>query len=83
MRDGVTRVLDDHPRIWRDTIQVRFRALGASSLDVEVMAWFMVQDWNQFVAIREEVLLSIMEVVEDAGASFAFPTHTLHIRKEA
>ena len=82
VRDGVARVLRDHACIWRDTIQVRFRALGASSLDVEVMAWFTVKDWDHFVAVREEVLLSIMEVVEREGASFAFPTQTLHLRKE-
>lgn len=45
------------------------------------MAWFTTSDWNEFVAIREEVLLSFMEVVEKAGTSFAFPSQTVYLRQ--
>jgi MscS family membrane protein len=58
---------------------VRFAQLGASSLDVEVMAWFQTSDFGEFQAIRQEVLLQFMEVVEAAGTSFAFPTRTVHL----
>jgi MscS family membrane protein len=78
---GLERVLREHPKIWPDTIVVRFVGFGASSLDVEVMAWFQVTDWNAFQAIREEVLLAFMEVVEGAGSSFAFPTQTVHLER--
>ncbi len=76
---GIERVLRDHPRIWPDAVIVRFKELAASSLDIEVMAWFEVPDWGAFQACREEVLLGFMRVVEEAGASFAFPTRTLHL----
>jgi MscS family membrane protein len=77
--DGVEARLRAHPAIWPDTVQVRFVALGASSLDVEVMAWFQVSDWQAFLAVRQDVLLQFMEVVEGAGTSFAFPTRTIHV----
>lgn len=76
---GVEGILRQHPKIWPDTIAVRFAALGASSLDIEVMAWFQTADFNEFRVIREEVLLRFMEVVEQAGTSFAFPTQTVHV----
>jgi MscS family membrane protein len=76
---GVERVLREHPRIWPDAVIVRFAGLGASSLDVEVMAWFRTQDFGEFQLIRQEVLLGFMDVVERAGSSFAFPTHTVHV----
>jgi MscS family membrane protein len=80
---GIENVLRAHPRIWPDSLTVRFREIGASSLDVEVMAWFRTTDWDEFVAIRQEVLLRFMEIVEQAGTSFAFPTRTVHLAPPA
>jgi MscS family membrane protein len=79
---GFGRVLDEHPKSWRESKTVRFVAFGASSLDIEIMAWFETSDWSEFLAIREEVLLAFMAVVQDAGAAFAFPTRTVHLRSE-
>ncbi len=76
---GFERVLREHPRIWPDAVVVRFREFAASSLDIEVMAWFQTSDWGEFQLIRQEVLLRFMEVVERAGTSFAFPTQTVHV----
>jgi MscS family membrane protein len=76
---GLERVLSEHPKIWPDAVTVRFKELAASSLDIEIMAWFTTSDWAEFQAIRQDVLLSFMKVVESAGTSFAFPTRTVHL----
>jgi MscS family membrane protein len=76
---GLERVLREHPRLWPDTVTVRFSGFAESSLNVDVMAWFLTSDWNEFLAIREDTLLRFMEVVEREGSSFAFPTRTLHM----
>ena len=77
--DGFEQVLRAHPRIWPDTVVVRFAGFGASSLDIEIMAWFVTTDFNEFRQCRQDVLLGFMGVVESVGTSFAFPTQTLHI----
>jgi MscS family membrane protein len=79
---GLERVLREHPAIWPDAVVVRFREFGASSLDIEVMAWFQTPRWDEFQLIRQEVLLQFMQVVEEARSSFAFPTRTLHLVSE-
>ena len=56
--------------------------LAASSLDMEIMAWFTTREWAEFQLIRQEILLAFMEVVEGAGTSFAFPTRTVHVVQE-
>jgi MscS family membrane protein len=76
---GLEQVLRAHPKIFADNIIVRFKELAASSLDIEVMAWFLTTDYPEFQLIRQETLLAFMEVVEKAGTSFAFPTRTVHI----
>jgi len=77
--EGFERVLRSHPDIWPDVLVVKFKEFGASSLDLEIMAWFQVPTWGDFQRCREEVLLGFMQVVEDAGTSFAFPTRTVHV----
>ncbi len=76
---GIERCLREHPKIWPDALPVRFRAFADSALEIEVMAWFQTADWNEFTAIRQEILLQFMEVVEGAGSGFAFPTRTVHL----
>jgi MscS family membrane protein len=76
---GLEGVLRAHPKIWPDAVVVKFSGFGASSLDVDIMAWFQTSDWGEFQGIRQEVLLSFMDVVEKAGSSFAFPTRTVHM----
>lgn len=73
------RILRAHPKIWPDTVVVRFAGFAASSLDIEVMAWFQTGDWDVFRECRQEVLLGFMRAVEQAGAAFAFPTQTIHL----
>jgi len=75
----VERELREHPKIWPETVVVRFGALGSSSLDIEVMAWFQTSDWGEFQLIRQNVLLDVMQIVEQAGTAFAFPTRTIQV----
>ena len=76
---GLEQTLREHPKIWPEGITVRFRELNPSSLDIEIGAWFGTSDNDEFQTIRQEILLQFMEVVEQAGTSFAFPTRTVHV----
>jgi MscS family membrane protein len=73
------RLLRGVPEVWPDTIVAKFGALGASSLDVEVLCWFQTSNFDEFRRIRQEVLLGILRVVREAGTSVAFPTRTVHL----
>ncbi|MBA3465141.1 MAG: mechanosensitive ion channel family protein [Deltaproteobacteria bacterium] len=78
--EGIERLLREHPKQFDSTeITVRFLAFGQSSLDVEVISMFATSEISEFRAIRQELLLGIMDVVEKAGSSFAFPTRTVHL----
>jgi MscS family membrane protein len=77
----IERTLREHPKIWPDTVVARFAEFGPYSLNIEIMVWFLVTDFNDFRAIREGVLFDIMTIVEQEGAAFAFPTQTLHLQR--
>ncbi len=76
---GVEAALRAHPKLWPDSVAVHFAELGESALQIEVMAWFLAADFDEFKGIRQEMLLSFMEVVQAAGTSMAYPTRTVHL----
>ena len=76
---GFERVLRAHMKIWPASVQVRFTQFSESSLDITINCWFMTSDGDEFALYRQEVLLAFMDVVEQAGTDFAFPTHTVHL----
>jgi MscS family membrane protein len=75
-------MLHGHPRIDRDTVRVRFADYGASSLDVDIRFYAMTREWNDFYAIKEDVLFRIKTIVEQSGTGFAFPSQTLYMSKD-
>jgi MscS family membrane protein len=75
----IERVLREHPKFHAEGLSVRFIELGASSLNVEVVCFFATRDFEEFTLIRQEVLLSFLNIVEKAGTRIAFPTRTLHL----
>jgi MscS family membrane protein len=70
------------PKIWPDAVVVRFGKLAPCSLDVEVLAWFLTTSIGEFQAIRREILLGFMDVVERSGTGFAFPIRTVYLAQE-
>ncbi|HEX2165356.1 MAG TPA: mechanosensitive ion channel family protein, partial [Thermoanaerobaculia bacterium] len=77
------RLLDEHPRVLPEPSRVRFVGLGASSLDLEMYAYVDTDDFNDYLAVQEELLLSTMEIVHAAGSDFAFPSQTLYLGRDA
>ncbi|MDQ3363961.1 MAG: mechanosensitive ion channel family protein [Myxococcota bacterium] len=76
---GIERVLRAHPRTYQDEMVVKFFRLSDSSLSIEVQAWYAANDYGAFRTWRQDMLLAFMEVVEQAGTAFAFPTQTVHV----
>lgn len=72
-------LLDRHPKVDPSVARVRFVGFGESSLDVEIFCHVLTVDWNEFLGLREELLLQIMEQVAEAGVELAFPSRTVYI----
>ena len=68
------RLLLAHPKVHRDPARVRFIGFGASSLDVEIFAYTLTTDMNEFLAIQEDIFLRIMEIITASGSNFAMPS---------
>ena len=60
-----------------DGARTHFVRYSESSLDIEIFAYIRTREQAEFLAIREELLLAIMETIANLGASIAFPTRTI------
>ncbi len=76
------RVCFGHPKIENDTLRVRFGAFGPSSLDVNVRVYALVQDWNEYHAIREDLYFRFMDLIEESGTGVAFPSTTVYMARD-
>ena len=75
----VEEYLKGNPDIDQEFMLVKFTTFNASSLDLFVYCFTVTTDWTQHLAIRQDVNLKIMSMVEEMGMSIAFPTQTLHL----
>lgn len=81
--EGVRKLLREHPGVRKDLLEVHFKNMSESSLDVMVYFFLNVDTWSEELAARHAILLQIMTLAEQMALSFAFPTRTLHLEKAA
>ena len=67
------QVLANEPKVEVGKIPVRFVGAGAYSLDVEVAAYVMTGDNDEFLAIQQELLFKLLQAIEHAGTGLAVP----------
>jgi MscS family membrane protein len=77
--DGLKKIVDDHPKTWKDFYHIRFNNMSAYSLDIMFYIFLDVPTWAEELEYKEEILLSIMKLAKQLGINFAFPTQTLHM----
>ena len=79
----IRRLLYSHPKVETKTVRVRLTDIAGSSLSVEVVAYILTRDFNEFAAVREDLLLRMMDVMEDSGGGLALPSQTLYLSRDA
>jgi MscS family membrane protein len=75
-------LLASHPKVDPQDLRVRLVGFGQHSLDVELFAYIRTTEWLEFLAVREEIYLRIMEAVAAAGTSFAVPSRTAYLARD-
>ncbi len=78
----IRRLLYSHPKVETKTVRVRLTDIAGSSLNVEVLSYILTRDFNEFAAIREDLLLRMMDVMEDSGGGLALPSQTLYLSRD-
>jgi len=75
----IRTLLSEHPALAPDAVQVNFTDFGASSLDILIQCFTITPNWNEYMDVREDVCLKVMESLEELGLQFAFPSRTVYL----
>jgi MscS family membrane protein len=76
------KLLLDHTRVATETARARFVGFGDSSLNIELFAYVTTKDWLEFLAVREDLMLRVMDLVERSGTAIARPSQTLYLSRD-
>jgi MscS family membrane protein len=71
-----------HPMVSPDPARVRFAGFGTYSLDIEIFAYVQSADYNAYMGVLEDLNLRIMDLVEEAGTGFAFPSQITYLTRD-
>lgn len=80
--EGIRALLEAHPEVYQEFFLVNFTDFGASSLDIFVYYFTKTTVWAEYLAVRQDVNLKIMRLLETLGMEVAFPTRTIHMHSE-
>ncbi len=75
----IRELLLGHPKVTPEPARVRFEGYGPGSKNVGIFAYLRCQDQNTFLAIQEDLLLRIEDIVSEAGTAFAIPAQTSYL----
>jgi MscS family membrane protein len=70
---SLTEILRGHAKIEAGPLPVRFVGVGAYSLDIDAVAYVTTADYDEFLALQQELLLKMLQAVEQAGTALAVP----------
>jgi MscS family membrane protein len=79
----IRRLLYEHPKVETDGARIRFIGYDNSSLNLEVFCYILTRDGAEFLAIQEDLLLRILDIVEASGTLFAFPSRVLYLGRDS
>ena len=84
IRDEIEAWLWNDPRFAKPpeaALFVRIDSLNASSIDYLIYAFTYTKDWGEWLEIKEEFAVAVMDIIARAGTGFAFPSQTVYLQQ--
>ena len=80
---AVREMIENHPDIDQDnSVMVNFDRFAASSLDIFIYCFSKTTVWAEYHAVKQDVLIRVMNIITSYGAEIAFPTSTIHLASQ-
>jgi MscS family membrane protein len=75
IRAGIREALLSHPKVADKPARVELSDVGSYSIDISVFAFINVKPIGEFQAIRTQIFLKCLNIIEKAGTRLAPPVH--------
>jgi MscS family membrane protein len=80
IKNDIESMLKVHEGIsHKDSLMVYFDSFGDSSLNIFIYTFTATANWAKYLEIREDIHIRIMQIVEENGSSFAFPSQSIYV----
>jgi MscS family membrane protein len=73
MMSAVERILRSDPMVDPTDVPLRFTQIASDSYVLEIFAYVLTADYNEFLKLQSNLLLQIMEAANRLGVVFALP----------
>ncbi|BAF72870.1 mechanosensitive ion channel family protein [Sulfurovum sp. NBC37-1] len=82
IKSDIEAMLRSHKGIsQKDSLMVFFDSFGDSSLNIFIYTFTATANWANYLEIREDIHLKTMQIVEENGSSFAFPSQSIYVEQ--
>lgn len=78
---GLIQLANEHPKVAKEDYYIHMQGLGDSSLNVLFRVYLKTTSFAEEMALKEELLLTILKMAEKLGVRFAFPSTTVYIEQ--
>ena len=85
IRDEIEAFLiesDDFAKPPAAALFVRVDTFNASSIDFLIYTFTNTTNWGEWLRLKEQLALEIMDIIEKAGTGFAFPSSTVYLQQQ-
>jgi MscS family membrane protein len=80
IKNDIEAMLKAHEGIsQKDSLMVYFDSFGDSSLNIFIYTFTATANWAKYLEIREDIHIKIMQIVEENGSGFAFPSQSIYV----
>jgi len=75
-------MLHNHPKIHKEPLFVYFDEFDDSSLSLFFYLFTTTAVWEEYLKIREDINLKIIDIIKRNGSDFAFPSQSIYFENE-
>tara|TARA_Y100001970_G_scaffold88081_1_gene111187 strand:- start:11009 stop:12136 length:1128 start_codon:yes stop_codon:yes gene_type:complete len=82
IRDEITKLISldkNFAKNENSNFFVRIDSFSDSSIDMLIQAFTITNDWGEYLKVKENLAVQIIEIVEKNSSSFAFPSQSLYV----
>lgn len=72
--------LSTHTSILQDSILVYFDTISNNGIDLQIIAYTSIVDFNEFIQFKEELNYEILATVEKQQIELAYPSQTVYLK---
>ena len=80
-KEDIYEYLKDNEEILDEPLRVNVAKLDDSAITIRLTCYSSNPDLNEYLRLMDEINLKLKDIVENNGASFAFPSTSVYIEK--